>query len=90
VQATALACILTELELIFIREEERRMGTGRYGGIWDYIPLKKIRSTILKEKDIDLLSLSVELPDVASLEYVFQAGVKEEIYRMLEQFGGID
>jgi hypothetical protein len=63
-------------------------GNGQIRGIWDYIPLKKIRSTILKEKDIDLLSLSVELSDMVSLEYVFQVGVKEEIYRTLEQLGG--
>ena len=59
----AKAIILTDCELIAIREEEKACGAGRYGGIWDYLPLNKIRNVSLRERDGGLLALSVELPE---------------------------
>jgi hypothetical protein len=85
-----LVSILTDRELIFIREEERHGGEDKYGGIWDYVPLNKIKTISLKERNGSLLVLAVELPENVLLEYVFQATVKEEIDRMLELIGELN
>ncbi len=79
--------ILTDCEPIFIREEERHGREDKYGGIWDYIPLSKIRTISLKERNGSLMVLSVELPENVLLDYVFKATAKREIDRMLERFG---
>jgi hypothetical protein len=42
--------ILTDHELILIREAVKQGDVGKYGGVWDYIPLKKIVSLSLREK----------------------------------------
>lgn len=81
-----LASILTDRELIMIREEKLRSGAGKYGGIWDYIPLKKILTLSLSEKDKDLLTLSVQLADETRLEYLFQSSAEQEINRLQHIF----
>ena len=78
--------VLTDRELIMIREEERRSGDNKYGGVWDYIPLNKITALSMKEKGNNLLALSVQLPEGAHLEYLFQASAKQEVNQLLEQF----
>jgi hypothetical protein len=78
--------ILTDRELIIIREEARRIGAERYGGIWDYIPLNKIVTLSLSEKDNNLLSLSIRLPENACLEFLFLASAKQEINQLLDKF----
>ena len=78
--------ILTDRELILIREEERHGGEDKYGGIWDYVPLNKISRLSSREKDSNLLVLSIELPESVRLEYLFQASAKGEIDQMLDRF----
>ena len=78
--------ILTDRELILIREEVRKSGEDKYGGIWDYIPLNKIVTLSLSGKDSNLLVLSIQLPESARLEYLFQASAKREIDQLLERF----
>ena len=78
--------ILTDRELIMIREDERQSGEDKYGGIWDYIPLTKIVSLSLSGKDKDLLVLSIQLPASARLEYLFQASAKREINQLLDRY----
>jgi hypothetical protein len=78
--------ILTDRELIMLREEERRSGNERYGGVWDYIPLNKIVTLSLSEKDSSLLVFSIQLPENARLEYLFQASAKREVNQLLDRF----
>ena len=79
--------ILTDRELIIIREDEpKSRDVSRYGGIWDYIQLNKIKSLTLNRKDNDLLVLSIKLQEGAQLENLFQASAKEELDQLLEQF----
>jgi hypothetical protein len=80
-----LAVILTDRELIAIREDIRQHGGNRYGGIWDYIPLDKIASFSLSEVDAGLLRLSIDLPKSAQLEYLVQAAKRKEIDPLLEE-----
>jgi hypothetical protein len=78
--------ILTEGELIMIREEGRQRGDDRYGGIWDYIPLNKIITLTLSEKGSNLLVLSIHLPENECLEYIYQASMKQEVDQLLQKF----
>jgi len=81
-----LAVILTDRELITIREEFRQVGSHRYGGVWDYIPLDKIAALSLSERDAGMLLLSIDLPAGARLEYLVQAAMRKEIDPLLDGF----
>jgi hypothetical protein len=75
--------ILTERELILIREDPGRWDV-KYGGIWDYIPLKKINSMDIRERGNNLFVLSVALPEGTRLELTFPTSAKEEIERLIK------
>jgi hypothetical protein len=85
--APTLACILTERELILIREDIRLVGGYLYGCIWDYIPLGKIADIALNARDNRLLVLSLQLPGDTALEYQFQTAARTEIETLLDRFG---
>ena len=76
--------ILTDRELIMIGEEQVQSAEDRYGGIWEYIPLNKIRALFVSGKGSDLLSLSVQLPESACLEYLFEASAEREVDQLLD------
>ena len=78
--------MLTDRELIIIREEARRSGNERYGGIWDYIPLNKIVTLSLGERDSNLLVLSIKMVESDRLECLLQASKKGEIDQLLDRF----
>jgi len=78
--------ILTDNELIIIREEVRQSGDDRYGGVWNYIPLNKIETLSLGERGRDLLVLFIQLPEKEHFEYLYQASAKQEIDQLLEKF----
>lgn len=80
------AAILTDRELIVIREEAWRGGEDRYGGIWDYVPLNKIVMLSLSEKVGNLLALSIQLPEGVYLDCLFEASAKPEVEQLLERF----
>jgi hypothetical protein len=76
--------ILTDKELILIREDERSKeikGT-RYGGVWQYVPLRSIHSVSLSEPLNDLLTLDITLSPDETLKRIFAISSKPE----LEQF----
>lgn len=78
--------ILTDRELITIQENIVRGTQNRYGGIWDYIPLKKIRSLSVSKKTDNLLILSVLLLEGICFELLFQASAEEELNQLLYCF----
>jgi hypothetical protein len=79
-------CILTNRELIVIREDISHRKEARYGGIWDYIPLDKLISLTLSEKAGDLLGLTIQLPEDTGFELLFQTSAKEELNQLLGRF----
>ncbi len=79
-------CILTDSELILIREEVRINGDDRYGGIWDYIPLNKIEGLSFKERENDLLLLTIHLIGNERLECIFHESIRGESIRLVERF----
>jgi len=78
--------ILTDRELIMIREELTRRKEDRYGGIWDYIPVNKIGSLSVSEEEKGTLLFTIHLPGSTRLEYLYQVSAKSEIDRLLDQF----
>jgi hypothetical protein len=81
--------ILTDREFILIQEEETRSGKERYGGIWSYIPLRKISSLTLREKTDHLLGLTIWLTEDMSLELLYQDSAREELNQLLGCFKAI-
>jgi hypothetical protein len=79
-------CILTDRELILIREDAVRRKEDKYGGIWDYIPLNKIISLSVSENNDNLLVLTVQLPQNTFFELLFQASAKGEVKQLLDRF----
>jgi len=86
VVAPTLAGILTDQELIMIQEEKTRSGEERYGGIWVYIPLKKILTLSLSEVDNNLLTLSIKLTEGTCHEFLFRDSLKQELHRLRYRF----
>ncbi len=76
-------CILTDGELILIREIARQQGSDRYGGIWNFIPLNKIITLSINERDNGLLALSIHLPEKEHLEYLYQPAAKQDIQQLV-------
>jgi hypothetical protein len=83
------AVILTDCELILISEEQRHT-SDHYGGIWDFLPLKKIEKLSVSEKEGGRLSLSVELPDQERLECIFQVAKREEVNELHRKIIGLN
>jgi hypothetical protein len=81
-----LAAILTDQELIMIREEKNRRGPEKYGGIWEYISLQKIAGLSTLEAIDNIIMFSIRLTDGNQLEYLFQADVKQEIVNLQDSF----
>ena len=80
------ASILTDRELILIREEILQGRDDKYGGIWEYIPLSKIADLSISIKSEHLLVLSVTLRTNERLECVFQASRNHEVDKLLNAF----
>jgi hypothetical protein len=78
--------ILTDQELIMIRENESRSGEDKYGATWSYIPLNHIESLTLNEKNEHLLELSIHLPDSERFKYLFLDSLRQEANQLLFRF----
>jgi len=81
--------VLTDRELVVIREDATRRKEDRYGGIWDFLPLNKIVSLSVSEKAGELLVLTVQLPGYSNFELLYQMSAKEELNQLLKRFKGL-
>ena len=82
----ARVLILTDRELIIIRddpESPQALDKTRYGGVWDYIPLNKIERIACRDRDADVLSMTLELPLGDRAESLFAANRHAEVERFL-------
>ena len=84
--STTHMIILTDRELIVIQEEAIHMREDRYGGIWEYIPLNKIKSLSVSGENDGLLELTIQLPDETSYKLLFQASAEEELNQLSDRF----
>lgn len=78
--------VLTDRELIVIREEAHKSGRDRYGGTWQYIPLTRIASLSVGERADGLLALSIRLRHGASFENLYRSAARPEIDQFLARF----
>jgi hypothetical protein len=81
--------ILTDRELIVIREDENWSDETRYGGIWDFIPLNKIDSLNYSENGDNLLELSIHIAGGALLHFIYHASSKPEIDTLINQYNNL-
>ena len=79
-------CILTDRELILIREEALKSLNDKYGGIWEYIPLDKLGSLSMSTRNDSLLALSIELVTGYGFECLFEATRQNEVEQLLLKF----
>lgn len=85
--------LLTDKEVIFIRDDERTAeikGRGeRYGGVWQYVPLRSVTTAEIAEAENGLLTLSIKLSIAdQQLDKFFEASNKkalEEFQKKLTQ-----
>ncbi len=89
--STTHISILTDRELILIREEEQSRWSlnARYGGIWRYIPLNKIMSVSIAREERDRLALSIHLPGDDQIVSSFSTSNQSELDRFLDQLNGV-
>ena len=85
--STAHLTILTDSELIIIRDDEKQgwLKGARYGGIWRYIPLDKVTDVTLTGKENDLVVLSILLTQNQHVDSLFQASKKAELELLQKQ-----
>jgi hypothetical protein len=79
---TAHLCILTDRELIVIRDDPSSLqgyAQTRYGGIWDYLPLSRIQGAAITERPSGHLALVVYLPGSDRMEVLFSAEKRPEL-----------
>ena len=80
------ASILTDRELILIREEVLQGREDKYGGIWEYIPVNKITNLAVRWKNEHMLVFSIQLLTNERFECLFQASRKDEVEQLLNAF----
>jgi hypothetical protein len=83
--------ILTDKELITIRDEPTKLWDKgvEYGGIWKYIPLHRITSVSLAQREDNLFVLSIRLLENDRIDALFATSNEHELRRFLEQIEGV-
>jgi hypothetical protein len=89
--ATAHISILTDRELIIIRDEEqsRWSRNARYGGTRSFIPLHKITCVSVARKQSDLLALSIHLPGDNEAVSLFSTSNERELDLFLNRLDDV-
>lgn len=82
--ATAHLAILTERDLILIRDDptQRIKTKAPYGGIWNYIPLSKIKSVTLVPGEEGLVDFTVHLPKDQQVSVPYEETKRAEVEKM--------
>ncbi len=65
--------LLTDREVIYIRDEEQsaKKGRARYGGVWRYVPLRHVLSASITETPEGYLTLSLSLTGSGRIDRIF-------------------
>ncbi len=79
--------ILTDSEFILIRDDDSRHWRKEhpYGGIWNYVPLKKISSVSLSQTEEDILILTIRLPKKVRLDALYQVSLRAEVMKLQQR-----
>ncbi len=81
--------ILTNHELILIqdvRETGRKLVRSNYGGVWQYIPLRAIKSVTWAEAENDRLTLSIVISPDKRIERLVAISSKAEVEQLCACF----
>ncbi len=83
--------ILTNKELIIIQDEATRLWDKpiEYGGIWKYIPLRRIASLSLAQRENNIAVLSIHLCAGDRIDILFAASNEHELRLLLDQVEGM-
>ena len=76
-------CILTDKELVMIREDISLGKKDKPGSVCNFVPLTKIHSIALNENGGNLLSISIHLANGEVFEPLFDASLKDEVEQFL-------
>jgi hypothetical protein len=89
--STAHISILTDRELILIRDEEQSKWSrdAHYGGSRSYIPLDKISCISLAKREPDLLALCIHLPGDDTIVSLFPTSNEREVGAFLDRLAGL-
>jgi hypothetical protein len=77
--------MLTDQELILIRESEEIGSNDTYGGVWDYIPLNKIIEAHLNRTQDGFSILSIEIPKDQFLETLYLPSLHTELETLVNK-----
>jgi len=76
--------ILTDRELILIQDvsHDRKASQAKYGGIWQYIPLRSVRTAAWREMESGWLAFSITVCPDKIVEKLFEPSHRIEIDRL--------
>jgi hypothetical protein len=82
--------ILTDQELILIRDDERvkKIKGKRYGGVWQYIPRNAIHSAVITPQNQDRYALTLQLASGDSIQSLYAAPNKEKLETLHQELAG--
>jgi hypothetical protein len=83
-------CILTDRELIVVRDDpegDRYRTHARYGGVWDFIPRRKISRITMQERGDGLMGLIIHMPLEDSLGLLFDEQRRADVEALVRQVG---
>lgn len=75
--------MITDQELILIREDEHENRNEKYGAIWQVIPLSKIRSIDQTDQENGLLKFTLHLTDGTHIDSLFLRQMRERIEKAI-------
>jgi hypothetical protein len=76
--------ILTDRELILIQDvsHDRKVSQAKYGGIWQYIPLRSVKTTAWRESESGRLAFSITVSPDKTIEKLFDPSHRTEIEQL--------
>lgn len=77
--------LLTDQELIFIHENPEEKRRKKYGGYWEFVPLKKVKSASLTTNEKELLCLTVTLMGGVIFESLYRSTQRTGLEEMINQ-----
>lgn len=79
------ACIVTEKELIMIREDLVQRRKDKYGSTCNFVPLDKILSISMSTQAENILAVSIQLINHECFECLFELSLENEVEKLVAQ-----
>jgi hypothetical protein len=85
-------CVLTDRELILIRDDLESLkgcDEGRYGGVWNFVPLERLVSVEVQTDAYGNLRLVFTMHSGDRLESLFAGEQRDELSRLVSAVGSM-